>query len=112
MTTLTREDHRAVLSYYGIDHTKMGPKRMRKEAEDVLAGKLCRCIKKVDPGDEKKSIAVCRASILARKGFDIYGFSCKEKPALKIGKNGRKLRKTARATARRVSKKRTRRSRR
>lgn len=85
---------------------------MRKEAEDVLAGKLCRCIKKVDPGDEKKSIAVCRASILARKGFDIYGFSCKEKPALKIGKNGRKLRKTARATARRVSKKRTRRSRR
>jgi len=85
---------------------------MRKEAEDVLAGKLCRCIKKVDPGDEKKSIAVCRASILARKGFDIYGFSCKEKPALKIGKNGRKLRKTARAAARRVSKKRTRRSRR
>ena len=110
MAALTRKDHQAVLSYYGIDHSKMGLKRMRKEAEDVLAGKLCRCIKKVDPEDEKKSIAVCRKSILARKGIDMYGFSCKKKPQLKPGKNGQKLRKTVRGRKRRMSKQRTRRS--
>lgn len=95
MVSLTLSEHRTVLSYYGIDHTNMNAKDIRKQAEDVLAKKLCRCIKQVAEKDDNQPIAICRRNVVMQKGIDIYGFSCKNKPTLKIGKNGQRLHKTA-----------------
>lgn len=96
MVLLTKDDHRAVLSYYGIDFANMDSKRLHKASEELLAEKLCRCIKKVDPNDEKKSIAICRRSVLGRKGIDVYEFSCKSKEAIKSKNIGQSIRKTVR----------------
>ena len=92
MASLTLNDYRAVLSFYGINHMNMIAKEVRKQAQDVLAKKLCRCIKQVDKKDEKKSIAICRKNVLIRKGIDMYGFSCKNKPKFHTGKNSKRLR--------------------
>ena len=48
----------------------------------VLAGKLCRCIKKVHrvevDDDESKAIAICINSIFKRRGLKMHGFRCDE----------------------------------
>ena len=104
MATLTRNDYQSILSYYDINYTNMSLKQLRESAEEILANKLCRCIKKVDPKVEKKSVPICRKSVLGRKGINIYGFHCKNKPRFTIGKNGQKLRKTLRSRKQLISK--------
>ena len=62
--------------------------------ENALATKLCRCIKKVDPKDESRSIGICTDSVFGKKGLAIHGFTCKKKPRLKkIEKTKKKLTK-------------------
>ncbi len=79
---LSHKDYLDILGYYKIDNRGMSKTTVREKAEDILANKLCRCIKKVDPKgkDEKKAIAVCRDSVLRKKGLKSYGFRCKKKP--------------------------------
>ena len=53
-------------------------------AEDILATKLCRCIKKVSPPkkDKKRAIGICRSSVIKKKNLKINKFRCKKKPSL------------------------------
>ena len=76
MATLTHSDYKVVLKYYGIYDSKMSAKKAQAAALDILANKLCRCIKKV--GDDKKAIAVCKDSVLGKKGLKNGRFSCKK----------------------------------
>ena len=55
-------------------------KQTRDTALDILANKLCRCIKKV--GDNSTAIAICKNSVLAKKGLRNGRFTCKKKPKL------------------------------
>ncbi len=78
---LKNSDYVAILKYYNIAAEGMKKKDARRKAEDLLANKLCRCIKKVDSGDEPESraIAICKSSVLLKKGLRNYGFKCKPK---------------------------------
>ena len=51
-----------------------------------MAQKLCKCIKKVDPIYEAKSIGICTKSIFNRKGLTRGQFQCKKKQSVKIKK--------------------------
>ena len=104
---LTREDYIKILDYYGIKHQGASLTTIKGKAERVLADKLCRCIKRVDntgsngsktsksktsksKNDESRAIAICRDSVLRRKGVSNAGkFSCKPKPRFLKSKTSR-----------------------
>jgi len=55
-------------------------KRVQEVAEEILATKLCRCIKKITPAgkNESKKIAICANNILKKKGLSMSKFTCKK----------------------------------
>lgn len=111
MESITAEEYNAVLRYYDIDATGLNSKERRRRAEDMLATKLCRCIKKVEDKVEEKSkaIAACTNAVISKKGLKISGFKCDKKKQVKglrirkkstekrkpkrLGKKGRKSRR-------------------
>ena len=66
---------------------------LKKEAENVMALKLCGCIKKVGPLDPKKeprSIGICTRSVFKTKGLKRGTFKCKKRRNVQIKKLSRK----------------------
>lgn len=47
-----------------------------------LADRMCKCIKEIHKKtpriDESRSIAICRSSVLKKRGVDLYTFKCKD----------------------------------
>jgi hypothetical protein len=70
---LTNQDYIKILKYYNIRVPK-SKRTIKHKAEDVLANKLCRCIKKV--GENTRSIGVCTRSVINNKGFKRGNFTC------------------------------------
>ena len=96
MFDLTLSDYKDILYYYNVDFDKFSSKKIISEAEDILGGKLCRCIKKVNitNKNKKNSIAICKNNVLKRKGLKTYGFKCKKKQQLlPFNKTKKKLKK-------------------
>ena len=84
-STLTNKDYISILKYYN----KKIPKSkivIKIQAEKIMAQKLCKCIKKVDPIYETKSIGICTKTIFNRKGLTRGQFQCKKKQSVKIKK--------------------------
>jgi len=77
-TTLTQNDYKQILDYYKIAIPE-NKKQMKRLAENIISEKLCKCIKKVEPGNEAKSIGICTKSVINRKGFVRGNFQCKKK---------------------------------
>ena len=78
MSKLTNKDYKSILLYYNKPIPKS--KRILKlHAEQIMATKLCKCIKKVDPVLEAKSIGVCTKTIFMSKGITRGKFSCKKR---------------------------------
>lgn len=86
--TLTRKDYETILDYYKIKHNN-NTNDVKQKAENILSNKLCRCIKKVSRRNkrngsakkrqtEKRSIAICKVSVLHNKGLTDSGFSCRK----------------------------------
>lgn len=90
MSSLSTRDYKAILRFYDIDYSRMKNKQVKSIAENALATKLCRCIKKVDPKDEARSIGICTDSVVGKKGLAIHGFTCKKKPKLKKNRKTKK----------------------
>jgi hypothetical protein len=90
MAALSTGDYKAILRFYEIDYSNMKSKNVKLLAESALATKLCRCIKKVDPKDESRSIGICTDSVIRKKGLAIHGFTCKKKPKLKKNRKTKK----------------------
>lgn len=88
MSALTKKDYRVILHYYGVETKGLKMQDLRNAALDILANKLCRCIKKVSD-DESKSIPICKDSVFGKKGLEVSRFKCKDKPRL-IPKKGKK----------------------
>ena len=99
---LSREDYIKILDYYGIKHQGASLTTIKGKAERILADKLCRCIKRVDntgsngsktsksKSNESRAIAICRDSVLTRKGVTNAGkFSCKPKSRFLKSKSNR-----------------------
>jgi hypothetical protein len=83
---LTTTDYINILKYYKkkIPQSK---RIIKKNAEKILNEKLCKCIKKIDPNNEKKSIAICTKTIFTNKGYKRGKFTCSGKKSIKIKKN-------------------------
>jgi hypothetical protein len=99
---LSLNDYKSILKYYNIDIIGMKNSIIKKNAEDILAEKLCRCIKAVDKTkskNETKAIAVCKNSVLTKKNLKISKFTCKTKKQFlnsKKNKHNDKLSKISR----------------
>ena len=92
MSELTNNDYTRILEFYNKSIPK-STRLLKKQAEKILANKLCKCIKKVDKKNEARSIGICTKSIINNKGFKRGKFTCKKKESISIFKN-RKNRKT------------------
>jgi hypothetical protein len=88
---MNQSDYTKILKFYNIPLPKIKSKR-KKMAEDILATKLCRCIKKVSKKTQKKktkeqdAIRICRNSVLSRKKIKNHSFTCKIKPSFRAKK--------------------------
>ena len=82
---LNKKDYTKILKYYNLPIPKSSSK-MKKQAEEVLALKLCRCIKKVSPSNEAKAIGVCTRTIFERKKLTRGAFTCKRKRSVQISR--------------------------
>lgn len=93
MTSLTNADYKMILNFYKVPISEtMTKEDIMDKAEKILASKLCKCIKKVDKKNksEARVIALCRNAVIQKKGYDIFRFSCKNKPKL-LPKNNTKI---------------------
>lgn len=78
MSQISNDDYKKILEFYQKPIPKS--KRLLKiEAEKIMASKLCRCIKKVEPTNEARSIGICTKTIFNNKGFTRGKFKCKQK---------------------------------
>lgn len=82
---LTNKDYVSILKYYNINIPK-SKRLLKKHAEKIMAEKLCKCIKKIDPVNEAKSIGICTKTIFNRKGYTRGQFECKKKQSVKFRK--------------------------
>ena len=90
---LTNKDYMKILNYYKIE-IPTSTKLLKEKATSILAEKLCRCIKKVDPENEAKSIGICTKTIFNRKGYKRGTFQCKKKQTVNFRKNNGRKRTT------------------
>lgn len=86
---LTNGDYIKILNYYKLE-IPGSKEQIKDEATKILGEKLCRCIKKLDPANEARSIGICTKSIFGRKGLTRGKFKCKGKRQLTFRKTRRK----------------------
>lgn len=85
MTELNKKDYIQILEYYKKKIPRSN-RLLKMQAEKIIATKLCRCIKKIDPVNESKSIGICTKTIINRKGYTRGKFSCKKKTKIQLMK--------------------------
>ena len=88
MKNLSLVDYKNILDYYKMTIPATN-KKIKTVAEQILADKLCRCIKKLDPMDEGKAVGICTKTIINNKGFIRGTFKCKTKSLVKLYKKSR-----------------------
>jgi hypothetical protein len=75
---MTKSDYEKILSYYKIPFGNLGNIELKRKAEDILATKLCKCIKAVERKvGPQNAIALCTASVFGKKGLKYFDVSCK-----------------------------------
>jgi hypothetical protein len=82
-TELTNKDYTSILNFYKMKIPK-SKRLLKKQAEQIMAEKLCRCIKKVDLSNEAKSIGICTKTIFNNKGYTRGKFTCKKNRTVKF----------------------------
>lgn len=92
VNTLENDDYVSILTYYNIDIPK-SKRLLKRKAEHIMAEKLCKCIKKLDPVNEAKSIGICTKTIFNRKGYTRGKFTCKKKRSIIFRKTRTRTRK-------------------
>jgi hypothetical protein len=109
---LNKKDYIAILNYYNISSGNLSSKALKERSEKILATKLCRCIKKVDPevNDKPRAIAICINSVLNKKNLKGPRFTCKHGYKFVKNKNGSSVTKRGRNVTLRNAKRRVRRS--
>ena len=83
---LTNKDYIDILKFYKINIPK-SKRLLKQQAEKIMAEKLCKCIKKIDPENEARSIGICTRTIFNSKGYTRGAFQCKKKQSVKIKQN-------------------------
>ena len=99
---LSPSDYKLILTHYGHKIPKKIPKKtIKKRAENLIARKLCACVKKVSKTlknknknknkNKQRSIGICVASILKNRGMKYSKFSCKKKRKITNLRKTRKI---------------------
>jgi hypothetical protein len=88
MNELNNNDYKKILEFYNEQIPKSN-RLIKIAAEKILAGKLCRCIKKVDKENERRAIGICTKTIFNRKGYTRSKFKCKGKATVKFYKTNK-----------------------
>jgi hypothetical protein len=84
---VTDSDYTKILNYYDINIPKNN-QELKKRAEDIIALKLCACIKKVGgPQNEARAIGICSRTVLKRKGLTRGKFKCRNGRNISFTKN-------------------------
>ncbi len=98
LKNLTNDDYRNILRRYENAPRRNKISNPKKKALSILAGKFCRCIKKVKATgkNENEAIGICTNSVISSKGFKRGKFSCKKRKRIKIYKGGRKKKRKTR----------------
>ena len=67
--TMTKTDYEKILSYYKIPFAELSTRELKQTAEDILANKLCKCIKAVEKkAGTQNAIGLCTTSVFGKKG--------------------------------------------
>jgi len=90
---LTNKDYVSILKYYNMDIPK-SKRLIKKQAEHIMANKLCKCIKKIDPINEAKSIGICTKTVINKHNLSRGNFSCKGKRKITLKKLNKLSNKT------------------
>jgi len=98
---MTKSDYEKILSYYKLPFANLSSNDIKRKAEDILATKLCKCIKSVEKKTgTQNAISLCTTSVFGKKGLKYFGMSCKGKAQLHAAaRKGRKLTKTRKNVA-------------
>jgi hypothetical protein len=76
--TMTKTDYEKILSYYKLPFDNLNARELKQRAEDILATKLCKCIKAVEKKvGTQNAIALCTNSVFGKKGLKYFDMSCK-----------------------------------
>jgi hypothetical protein len=78
---LSKSDYIKILKFYNI-RIPTTTKTMKNKAEQILAEKLCKCIKKVGVNNEPKAIGICTRTVINNKGLYRGTFRCIKKTSL------------------------------
>ena len=84
-TNITNDEYVKILTYYKSPIPK-SKRLLKKKAEELLAQKLCRCIKKIETPYEERAIGICTKTIFNRRGLTRGKFKCKGKPSVTFRK--------------------------
>ena len=90
MSSITINDYKNILEYYNKPIPKSN-RLLQLEAEKIMSNKLCRCIKKVDPKNEAKSIGICTKTVFNNKGYTRGKFKCKGKSTVTFKRSNKKV---------------------
>ncbi len=92
---LTNNDYTDILHFYKM-RIPRSSRLLKHQAEKIIANKLCKCIKKLDPENEAKSIGICTKTIINNKGYKRGTFKCKPRRTVKLSKRriSRRTRRT------------------
>lgn len=82
---LTNNDYTDILHFYKM-RIPRSSRLLKQQAEKIIANKLCKCIKKLDPKNEAKSIGICTKTIINNKGYKRGTFKCKPRRTVKLSK--------------------------
>jgi hypothetical protein len=85
MSALNKKDYVNILNYYNMKIPK-SQTLLKKHAEKIMADKLCKCIKKLEPKKKTRSIGICTKSIFNLKGYSRGKFQCKNPRTLKFSR--------------------------
>ena len=100
---ITNTDYKKILRFYN-EPLPLKTSELKSKAEDILALKLCSCIKKVNPSLEKKSepkaIGICTRSIFNNRGLTRGKFKCLKKRSVVFKKTQRTIKIKKSKTAR------------
>lgn len=80
---LTNKDYKSILIFYNKKISRSS-KINKKNAEKILATKLCRCIKSIGTKDEDKATRICTSKIFQAKGLRRGKFTCKKRQKVEV----------------------------
>jgi hypothetical protein len=89
MSNINESDYIKILEYYNIKVPK-SKNLLKSVAENIMANKLCKCIKKIDTNNEATSIGICTKTIFNNKGFKRGKFTCKKKRKVYFSKKSKR----------------------